>query len=108
MRRGRLWRQRLRTGDQLAALLSQTGSAGFANPSPAASSTPPVISINGANPAHIHVGDVYNDLGATITGPTQADTNLGLHLFLDGAAVPSVTIDTSAPATDTIDYVATD
>jgi hypothetical protein len=49
---------------------------------------------------------LYNDLGATITGPTRADLNLGIHLFLDGAAVPSITIDTSEPGEHTIDYVA--
>ena len=38
--------------------------------------TPPVIQINGANPAIIQVGNTYNDLGATITGP-QADLNRG-------------------------------
>jgi hypothetical protein len=40
--------------------------------------TPPVITINGNNPAHIHVGETYNDLGATITAPA-ADLNLGIH-----------------------------
>jgi hypothetical protein len=58
-------------------------------------------------PAHINIGDSYNDLGATITGPTQADTNLGLHLYLDEAAAPSITIDTSEPGEHTINYVAT-
>jgi hypothetical protein len=41
-----------------------------------ASSTPPTIQINGDNPAIIHVGDSYQDLGATITGPTDADKNI--------------------------------
>jgi hypothetical protein len=74
-----------------------------------ASTTPPTITINGANPAIIQVGDSYADLGATVsdTGQGQAgDTNLGLKYF--GALVSNIVLDTSAAATDTIDYVATD
>ncbi len=44
---------------------------------------------------------------APITGP-QADLNLGLKTFLNGTLVSNIVIDTSAVATDTIDYVATD
>jgi hypothetical protein len=76
-----------------------------------ASSTPPTITINGANPAIITIGDTYADLGATVsdTGQGQAgDTNLGLKYFLNGALVSNIVIDTSAVATDTVDYVATD
>jgi hypothetical protein len=65
------------------------------------------IQINGDNPAIVQVGATYQDLGATITGPT-ADLNLGIKTFLNGAATSPVQIDTSAAATDTIDYVATD
>ncbi len=107
------------TGDQLAALLSQSAAAGFANPSPAPTNTqfanptpdpaaPPVIEIQGNNPAHLNVGDSYIDLGASITGPTQADLNLGIKTFLNGALVSNIVLDTSLPATNTIDYVATD
>src|SRR6185437_7071602 len=46
-------------------------------------------------------------LGATITGP-QADLNLGIQTYLNGSPMSPVQIDTSAAATDTIDYVATD
>jgi hypothetical protein len=46
-------------------------------------------------------------LGATITGPT-ADVNLGIHTFVNGAAMSPVQIDTTEAATDTIDYVVTD
>jgi Domain of unknown function (DUF5011) len=73
-----------------------------------ASSTPPTIQINGDNPAIIHVGDSYQDLGATITGPTDADKNLGLKYFLNGALVSDIVIDTTQVATDTVQYVATD
>ncbi len=58
--------------------------------------------MNGDNPAIVQVGATYNDLGATITGPQQ-DLNL-----VNATAVPPVQIDTSAVATDTIDYVVTD
>jgi len=68
---------------------------------------PPVIQINGDNPATINVGTTYNDLGATITGP-QADLNLGIQTYLNGQLVSQIAIDTTQPATDTIDYVATD
>ncbi|MBI4276372.1 tail fiber domain-containing protein, partial [Candidatus Uhrbacteria bacterium] len=67
----------------------------------------PIISINGNNPATINVGDTYGDLGALITGPTEADKNLGIHTFLDGVAVDSINLDTSTAGEHTIDYVAT-
>jgi len=73
--------------------------------------TPPTITINGANPAVITVGDSCADLGATVsdTGRGQAgNTNLGYQTFLNGTLVSNIVIDTSEPATDTIDYVATD
>jgi hypothetical protein len=76
-----------------------------------ASSTPPTITISGANPAIITIGDSYTDLGATVTdtGPGQAaDTNLGYKTFLNGTLASNIVIDTSQVATDTIDYVATD
>jgi hypothetical protein len=69
--------------------------------------TPPVIEINGDNPA-ICLGDAtYSDPGATITGP-QADLNLGIETFVNGVSMSPVQVDTSAAATDTIDYMATD
>ena len=71
-------------------------------------SEPPIIEINGDNPAIIHIGDADQDLSATITGPTDADKNLGLKYFLNGALVGDIVIDTTQVATDTIDYVATD
>jgi hypothetical protein len=100
------------TGDQLAALVAQAGQ-GSGNPSADAgttsdsSSPPPQIQINGENPAFVPVGDTYNDLGTTIIGP-QADLNLGITTYVNGVETSPVQIDTSAAATDTIDYVATD
>jgi Chaperone of endosialidase len=93
--------------DQLAALLAAAGQSGAssswtqsstASTMPATSSSP-VISVNGNNPAHINVGDSYSDLGARIIGPTEADTNLGLRYFVDGALVPFVSLDTSTSTT---------
>jgi trimeric autotransporter adhesin len=103
------------TVQQLAALVAaesakQGGAqASDASPSssPTATDTPPVIQINGDNPAIIQVGASYTDLGATITGP-QADLNLGIQTYLNGVLESPVALDTSAVATDTIDYVATD
>ena len=62
--------------------------------------------INGDNPASIHVGDSYADLGASVTD--NVDQNLGLKYFLNGALVSNIVIDTSQIATDTIDYMAAD
>jgi hypothetical protein len=72
-----------------------------------ATDTPPAIQINGDNPAIIRVGAAYNDLGATITGPT-GDLNLGIQTFVNGTTMSPVQLDTSTAATDTIDYVVTD
>jgi len=72
-----------------------------------ATDTPPVISINGGNPAIIQVGETYADLGATITGP-QTDINLGITTYVNGIEMSPVQIDTNTVATDTIDYVVTD
>jgi hypothetical protein len=55
----------------------------------------------------VRIVDTYNDLGATITGP-QADLNLGIRTFLNGAPANTIQIDTTQVATDTIQYVATD
>jgi len=69
--------------------------------------TPPVIEINGDNPAVIQVGASYTDLGATITGP-QADLNLGITTYVNGSEMNPVQIDTTTAATGTIAYVVTD
>ena len=66
-----------------------------------------MLQVNGDNPATVQVGATYTDLGATITGP-QVDLNLGITTYVNGAPMNPVQLDTSAVATDTIDYVATD
>jgi hypothetical protein len=69
-------------------------------------STPPSITIAGNNPATIHVGDTYNDLGAIAKDSVGHD--LGLKYFLNGTLVSNIVIDTDSVATDTIEYVAID
>ena len=93
----------------MVAAASQSGSSSTSPSSPASETadTPPVITINGDNPAIIQTGASYSDLGATISGP-QADLNLGIQTYLNGVLTGDIEIDTSAAATDTIDYVATD
>jgi hypothetical protein len=92
-----------------AASQSPAESSASTPPSPAGASGGggPVIAVNGGNPANVQIGATYSDLGAMITGP-RADLNLGIKTFLNGALVSNIMLDTSAAATDTIDYVVTD
>jgi hypothetical protein len=105
---------------QLAVVLADAGqtdapqsrqgsdaSSGQATSSP---DTPPIIQINGDNPATINVGAVYNDLGATITGPAE-DLNLDIVVSVDGGATTTpdqISVDTSTAGTHSIEYIATD
>ena len=80
------------------------------SPSVAAQAEGPVIVLNGANPAQVQVGATYNDLGASITGPSD-DLNLGISASVDGASstpMSSVALDTSQAGTHTIVFSATD
>jgi hypothetical protein len=52
-------------------------------------------------------GDNYIDLGAQITGP-QADLNLGITTYVNGAPMNPIQLNTTQAATDTIQYVVTD
>jgi len=63
--------------------------------------TPPTLTINGDNSAIIQIGETYNDLGATITGP-EADLNLGITTYLNGTLTSNIVIDTAQVATDTL------
>ena len=93
------------TGEQLASMLNAgSGSSSSGTPSP--DTTPPVITITGDNPAHLHVGDAYIDPGATVTD--NVDQNLGVHTFVGSTPLDQVFIDTSTTTTYHIDYVATD
>ena len=104
-------------GDQLATALAGAASAGgdsspvlgggVTSGAESATSTPPEISINGANPATIHIGDTYADLGASIIGPATA-LNLGIHTFVGSTPLEQAFIDTSATSTYHIHYVVTD
>jgi hypothetical protein len=70
---------------------------------------PPVITILGSNPASVNVGDVYADLGATVTD--NVDQNLGIKASVDGGAqidLSAISIDTSVAGAHSIMYVATD
>jgi hypothetical protein len=96
------------TGDQFAAAIAGASSPSSppSSSAPSPDTTPPTVTINGDNPAHIHVGDSYVDLGASVTD--NVDQNIGYKTFLNGLLVSNIIIDTSVPAVDTIDYVATD
>ena len=94
---------------QLQALLGGQPSPQTSDPtSPTTgdTTTPPSIHIAGENPATIHVGDTYADLGAIATDSQGHD--LSYRTFINGILAGDIVIDTSATATDTIDYVATD
>jgi hypothetical protein len=53
----------------MVAAANQSGSSPAPMPTSDATDSPPIIQINGDNPAVVQVGAAYNDLGATITGP---------------------------------------
>lgn len=87
-----------------------SGSASESATSSDATDTPPVIQINGDNPAIVQVGAVYNDPGADITAPAP-DLNLGIDASVDGGATTTldqITVDTSESGTHSILYCATD
>jgi lysophospholipase L1-like esterase len=97
------------TKSQIDRLLSGAPSVQISAPTlPVISgtTTPPSIDIQGANPAIINVGDSYTDLGAIVNDNQGHD--LSYHTFINGVLSGNILIDTSATATDTIDYVAID
>ena len=65
-----------------------------------ADTEPPVITINGNNPANVEVGAAYADLGATVFD--AGSPNIGVHTFGLEA------IDTSTTTSYIITYTATD
>lgn len=91
-----------------AADTSNPGS-GASGTQGAQSSGPTTIQILGGNPAYIAKGTSYIDLGAAITGPTDADRALGIHIFVNDSSteVLSPVIDTSELATWKITYKVT-
>lgn len=101
------------TKDQLDALLSgqaasaaATGSSG-AGTGNTGGGAPPVMEIQGNNPSYLEIGATYQDLGAIITGPTDADKNLGVQVFVGSTPIEYAVIDTSTSTTYHIYYVAT-
>ena len=71
--------------------------------------TAPVLTVNGANPAHIDVGVSYTDLGAMVED--NINHNLGVKAIVDGTDVgdqSNIRIDTASSTTHTIEYYALD
>jgi hypothetical protein len=69
----------------------------------------PVVSINGATPLIISVGDTYSDPGAVVTD--NVNNNLGFTVSLDGGPqldLSQLILDTTAAGEHTITYTATD
>ena len=64
------------------------------------SNTPPVITLNGANPMNLNVGDTFTDPGATATDKEDGD--------LTAKIVTTGTVDTSKAGTYQITYTVTD
>jgi hypothetical protein len=85
---------------QAAAVASASGAAEGPD------TEPPVITINGNNPATLQVGDTYNDLGASVTD--NVDLNLGIRVFVGDTPMDQAAIDTSERKEWHIHYVATD
>lgn len=68
--------------------------------------TPPVIKVQGNNPAKLERGASYVDLGVIVTD--NVNDNLGVKYLVDGVEVRHISLDTSADKTYTITYQATD
>lgn len=94
------------TGDGLSALLAKADSSFAASSAAPDTTTPPTVTLMGNNPEHIEVNSDYIDVGAL--AKDAAGHDLSYRKFVNGILVSSIIIDTSAPAMDTIDYVATD
>jgi len=64
------------------------------------------LQVLGNNPARVPLRASYVDLGAVLLDPYN--TNVGLHIFMNGAETGSPNIDTSTTTSYTIEYRATD
>ena len=65
----------------------------------------PVITLNGNNPATVNVGDIYTDLGASVTD--NVNNNLGYTISLNGATSTdpsSLFLDTGISSTNTLTF----
>ncbi len=65
---------------------------------PSGDAVPPVITLNGSSTINLFVGDVYNELGATVTDNVDATSS----------ATTVGNVDTSTPGNYPIIYIATD
>ncbi len=70
------------------------------------SSTQIGIQVLGNNPARVPLRASYVDLGAVLLDPYN--TNVGLHIYMNGAETGSPNIDTSTTTSYTVEYRATD
>ncbi|HVY72513.1 MAG TPA: immunoglobulin-like domain-containing protein [Candidatus Paceibacterota bacterium] len=71
--------------------------------------TPPALTVQGDDPAELHVGDVYSDMGVTIVD--AGSPNIGYRMSLDGATSTSPAefqLDTSTAGSHMILYSAID
>lgn len=64
------------------------------------------LQLLGNNPAVVPLGASYIDLGAVLLDPYNS--NVGVHIYMNGAEVSSPTIDTSTTTSYAIEYRATD
>lgn len=96
---------------QVAAAVETTPSDSAPAPEPSVpqntqSGPGPVLQVLGNNPVRIPLKTSYVDLGAIIVLPVNS--NLGVHVFMDGREIPEVMLDTSAVGDWTITYKVTD
>ena len=90
------------------------GGSTSATSTPAGDTTAPIVSVVGDNPATIHIGASYIDLGATVTDTDatgSTNNNLDITASVDGATstpITDITIDTMTTGTHTVVYSATD
>jgi hypothetical protein len=94
-------------GDNVPGFQS-SGASGSSSASPASpqNTSAPALQILGNNPAEVAVGATYTDLGASVTSPPNS--NLGVHVFVDGTEVQQVIIDTSNIGDWSVMYKVTD
>ncbi|MDO8620036.1 MAG: hypothetical protein Q7R64_01655, partial [bacterium] len=98
------------TGADVASSTPATGtnSTGVTSTS-ASDTTPPVLVVNGNNPANVEVGVSYADLGASVTD--NVSSNLGVYAIVNGVdvgAASNISISTASSTTHTIEYYSTD
>ena len=94
---------------EVASVVSSNGSPSTSSGQSASASSGSAqigIQVLGNNPARVPLRASYVDLGAVLLDPYN--TNVGLHIFMNGAETGSPNIDTSTTTAYTIEYRATD